>query len=219
MEVTERARLHAALGDPLRLRMVDSLLLGDRTFQELADAAGLPGNAAAYHLAVLDEAGLIARRASEGDRRHRYIHLRPEPLELLGLPARAVTGAVLFVCTHNSARSQFAAALWKARIGGPVDSAGTDPAGSVHPRAVQAAEAYGLDLSSSVPKGYEGVAGRPELVVSVCDRAHEAGVPFGAPMLHWSIPDPVLAGTQSAFQSAFAEIATRVDRMARATSN
>jgi protein-tyrosine-phosphatase len=215
MDLTERARLHAALGDPLRLRMVESLLLGDRTFQELAEAAGLPGNAAAYHLAVLDKAGLIERQTSEGDRRRRYFHLCAGRIEGLGLPAPRVTGAVLFVCTHNSARSQFAAALWNSRTGGPVDSAGTEPAGSVHPRAVEAADAYGLDLRASVPKGYEAVADRPELVVSVCDRAHEAGHPFDAPMLHWSIPDPVLAGTKSAFRSAFAEIATRVDRMAR----
>lgn len=219
MELTERARLHAALGDSARLRMIESLLVGDRTFMELADAAGLPGNAAAYHLAVLEEAGLVERRTSEGDRRHRYVHLRAGQLEGLGLPVPDVTGAVLFVCTHNSARSQFAAALWRSRIGGPVDSAGTEPAGRVHPRAVQAADAYGLDLRTSVPKGYDAVAGRPELVVSVCDRAHEAGVPFDAPMLHWSIPDPVLAGTKSAFESAFAEIATRVDRMASAVSS
>ena len=41
------------------------------------------------------------------------------------------------------------------------------------------------------PKGYDAVAVEPDLVVSVCDRAHEAGFPFAAPAVHWSIPDPV----------------------------
>jgi DNA-binding transcriptional ArsR family regulator len=56
MDLTTRARVHAALGDPHRLRIVDALQLGDRTFQELAATIELPGNAAAHHLAVLETA-------------------------------------------------------------------------------------------------------------------------------------------------------------------
>lgn len=125
--------------------------------------------------------------------------------------------AILFICTHNSARSQFAAALWKERTGGTADSAGTDPADRVHPKAVRAAAAFGLDLVDAVPKGYDAVSVRPDLVVSVCDRAREAGVPFAAPHLHWSVPDPVRSGTQAAFRSAFADIAGRIDQLAKAT--
>lgn len=199
--------------------MVDSLLLGDRTFQELAATVDLPGNAAAHHLAVLDSAGLIERRSSEGDRRRRYISLRPEPLRgLIQLP-RLVPSAVLFVCTHNSARSQFAAALWARRTGRPADSAGTDPADRVHPLAVRAAADFDLDLQGAVPKGYAAIAGAPDLVITVCDRARESGLPFAAQTLHWSVPDPVRVGTRAAFRSAFTEIANRVDHLVAASGS
>ncbi len=214
MQVEDRARAHAALGDPHRLQMVDALALGDRTFQELAAAADLPGNAAAHHLGVLESAGLIQRRASEGDRRRRYISLRPERVRgLMQLPALS-PNLVLFVCTHNSARSQFAAALWRRQTGRPADSAGSQPADRIHPLAARTAATFGLDLSGMAPKGYAAITATPDLVISVCDRAHEAGSPFAAPTLHWSVPDPIRSGTRTAFRSAFADIAERVDRLA-----
>jgi len=217
MDVRERARIHAALGDPARLRIVDELVRSDRTFQELARAAGLPGNAAAHHLEVLESAGLIVRRVSEGDRRRRYISLRHDGLEGLDALASSPRRAVLFVCTHNSARSQFAAALWRSRTGGAADSAGTQPADRVHPKAVRAAAELGLDLSTARPKGYAAVSAQPDLVVSVCDRAREAGLPFEAPAIHWSVPDPVPAGTPEAFRAAFADLSQRIDRLAAST--
>jgi protein-tyrosine-phosphatase len=217
MDVVERARIHAALGDPARLRMVDELALSDRTFLELASAAGLPGNTAAHHLDVLESAGLIDRHASEGDRRRRYIALRHGRLEGLveGPPIRP--RLVLFVCTHNSARSQFAAALWRSRTRGAADSAGTLPADRIHPKAVRVAAELGLDLAISSPKGYDALSDQPDLIVSVCDRAREAGLPFDVPSIHWSVPDPVTGGTVEAFRSAFGEISARVDRLASAT--
>lgn len=219
MDLVDRARLHAALADPHRLRMVDALLLGDRTFQELASLADLPGNAAAHHLGVLEAAGLIERRQSEGDRRRRYMTLHRDRLEGLATSPPVAPGAVLFVCTHNSARSQFAAALWRQRTGGPADSAGMDPADHVHPKAARAAAEFGLDIARAVPKGYNAVTAEPDLLISVCDRAHEAGVPFSAPNLHWSVPDPVRSGAQAAFRSAFADISERIDQLAKATPN
>jgi protein-tyrosine-phosphatase len=79
---------------------------------------------------------------------------------------------------------------------------------------VAAARAFGIDLRHAVPKGYASIDRTPDLVISVCDRAHEAGLPFVAPSAHWSIPDPVAAGGAEAFRSAFAEIAERIDRLA-----
>ena len=216
MEVADRARMHAALADPHRLAIVDSLALGDRTPRELGELVSLPTNLLAHHLRVLDEAGLIERRASSGDGRRRYVLLRPDRLGAL-VPALAVAGGtVLFVCTHNSARSQFAAALWHVRTGEDADSAGADPAPRVHPAAVRAARPLGVDLAGRTPKGYEDVAAAPDLVVSVCDRAREAGVPFDAAALHWSVPDPVADGRRTAFDAAFAEICQRVERLAAA---
>jgi protein-tyrosine-phosphatase/DNA-binding transcriptional ArsR family regulator len=219
MDFQDRARLHAALGDPSRLRLVDALVLGDHTFRELAGAAGLPGNLAAHHLAVLEDAGLIERRVSDGDRRRRYLRLRRDRLEALAatMPLPLEATRVLFVCTHNSARSQFAAALWRQRTDLPAESAGTEPAAAVHPGAVRAAAELGIDLAGAAPRGYESVTEAPDLVVSVCDRARESGVPFDAPAIHWSIPDPVRAGTPDAFRAAFTDIADRVERLAAAT--
>lgn len=214
MDLDERARIHAALGDRHRLGMIDALRLGDRTFQELAEGAGLSGNLAAHHLDVLEIAGLIERRVSEGDHRRRYIRLRHGPLGELAIEPRTAPAFILFVCTHNSARSQFAAARWRQCTRLAADSAGTEPAASVHPGAVEAARTYGLDLGGAVPKGYETIDRTPDLVISVCDRAHEAGLPFASPSAHWSIPDPVRDGRPEAFHSAFALIAERIDQLA-----
>lgn len=214
MNVQDRARIHAALGDRHRLAMVDALALGDRTFQELADGARLPGNLAAHHLDVLEAAGLIERRVSEGDHRRRYISLRRDRLEGLMRHTRPRPDLVLFVCTHNSARSQFAAARWRQVTGLPAESAGSDPGPSVHPDAVRVAREFDLDLEGATPRGYEAVERSPDLVVSVCDRARESGLPFAAPATHWSIPDPVRDGRLDAFRLAFATIADRIDHLA-----
>jgi ArsR family transcriptional regulator, arsenate/arsenite/antimonite-responsive transcriptional repressor / arsenate reductase (thioredoxin) len=209
--------MHAALADPHRLAIVDALALSDRTPRELASLVDAPTNLLAHHLGVLEEAGLVERRVSGGDGRRRYVVFRPESLGgLLPGESRVPDGLVLFVCTHNSARSQLAAALWRARTGGPAESAGADPAPRVHPLAVRAARQLGLELAGAIPRGYEAVDVRPALVVSVCDRAREGGIPFEAPVLHWSVTDPVADGRQAAFTAAFAEISRRVERLAAA---
>jgi protein-tyrosine-phosphatase len=216
MSLTERARIHAALGEPHRLAITDALRLGDRTFLELAEIAKLPGNLAAHHLAVLEQAGLLERRVSEGDRRRRYITLRPGSLDAIEAVPALARSFVVFVCTHNSARSQFAAALWLDRTGWETDSAGTDPASRVHPQAIKVAREHGLDLRAARPKAYTELTRKPELVVSVCDRAREAGLPSQPATLHWSIPDPVTRGSTEAFRTSFDAIAERVDRLAAA---
>ena len=217
MDLTERARVHAALGDPIRLGFIAELELGDRTFQELAAAASLPGNLVAHHLDVLAQAGLIERSVSEGDRRRRYISLNPEPLSGL-LSARGLLArSVLFVCTHNSARSQYAAASWRRQTGRGAESAGTHPVPRVDPRAIQVAMERGIDLSECQPQGYESLRSSFDLVVSVCDRAREFGSPLSGTSLHWSVPDPVKGGTLKAFRAAFADIDRRIDRLATST--
>ena len=154
---------------------------------------------------------------SEGDRRRRYISLRRERLDGLVGPHPVAPRMVLFVCTHNSARSQFAAARWRQVTGLAAESAGTAPADRVHPGAVRAAARFEVDLSRERPRGYDAIAHVPDLIVSVCDRARESGLPFTSPSLHWSVPDPVRAGTSAAFRAAFAEIVERIDDLAAAT--
>lgn len=217
MNLAERAGTHAALGDQRRLRIADHLALGDHTVAELADLTGMSGNLLAHHLDVLETAGLIERRTSEGDHRRRYVSLRWDRLPS-GLHAPEwVTGGVVFVCTHNSARSQFAAALWKERTGREAESAGSHPSASVHPKAVRVAAEFGIDISGAEPSGYEQLQARPDIVVSVCDRAREGTAPTGRRHLHWSVPDPVQVGTMGAFRNAFSEIADRVEHLAATT--
>lgn len=212
MSLEDRAHRHAALSDPRRLLIVDDLAVGDRTVAELIDVVGIPGNLLAHHLDVLEDAGLVERRASEGDRRRRYVTLRWDRLP--GVVDAVLTGTnVAFVCTHNSARSQFAAALWREATGADVASAGSHPSQRVHPKAVQVAAEFGVDLSSEVPGGYETIPWVPDLVISVCDRAREEGVPEGREHRHWSIPDPVTRGDVASFRSAFVEIAARVGHL------
>lgn len=209
MNLDSRASKHLALSDPRRLEIVDALEVSDCTVGELAELVAMSGNLLAHHLDVLEGSGLIERHASEGDRRRRYVSLLRDAMPH---PAESGLGGsrVAFVCTHNSARSQFAAALWRRATGADVVSAGSDPSLQVHPKAVKVASEYDIDISTAVPSGYDSIPWRPELVVTVCDRALEAGVPRADTRAHWSIPDPVLSGDVAAFRASFAEIARRV---------
>ena len=168
-----RAARHAALGDTTRLAIVDELTWSDRSPVELQQLTGIASNLLAHHLDVLDAVGLITRTHSSGDGRRRYVHLHRDALGALAAGRRVEAQPVLFVCTHNSARSQLAAALWTALTDQPADSAGTHPAERVHPGAVAAARRAGLDLSDAHPKQLGQLRRRPSLVVTVCDRAHE----------------------------------------------
>ncbi len=158
--VARRAAVHAALGEPVRLAIVEDLAVSDRSPKELALQFSVPTNLLAHHLDVLEDVGLIERFVSAGDRRRRYVRLVPGPLTRLWTARALPAGHVVFVCSHNSARSQLAAALWTARTGGVATSAGTHPADRVHPEAVAAASRVGLDLSRAEPRTFEADAAR-----------------------------------------------------------
>jgi len=209
MSVEERAARHAALGDPLRLAIVDELAVSDRAPVELRGLVGLESNLLAHHLDVLEEVGLISRSRSSGDGRRRYVHLLRGALDGLA-PGRPVpVGPALFICSANSARSQLAAAMWRELSGESAESAGTHPAERVNAGAVAAAGRAGLDVAGAVPRELAAGERFPALVVTVCDRAHEE---LEAPenWLHWSIPDPVPVGTKAAFDGTVAELRERI---------
>lgn len=215
MNLDERADAHAALGDVRRLLIADHLAFGDHTVAELTELSGMRGNLLAHHLDVLESAGLIERRVSEGDHRRKYISLRRDRLPTgVHSPVAGISGDVVFVCTRNSARSQFAAALWQEMTGEPAGSAGREPSPVVHPKAVEIAAEFGLDISEATPAGYERITTPPSLVVSVCDLAREGGLPEAREHLHWSVRDPVPEGTVRAFRTAFNEIADRIGHLA-----
>lgn len=217
-DVARRAAIHRALGDEHRLAIVDALELSDRSPTELSELTGLPSNLLAFHLDALEEVGLVARTRSQGDARRRYVTRRHSPELLPGPRPSLRADVVAFVCTANSARSQLAARLWARQTGRPAVSAGTEPADRVHPLAVAVAGRHGLDLTRATPTHVDQLDAVPELVVSVCDRAHELGPLAGTPMLHWSVPDPA-GGDASAFERAFEDLSRRVDRLAAATTS
>lgn len=214
-ELRRRAKQHASLSDPHRLAIVDELAISDRSPSEVAEMLGLPSNLVAHHLQVLEEVGLVIRISSHGDRRRRYIRLRRTALGGAPRPLDLRAQSVLFICTANSARSQLAAGAWNQRHRVRAESAGTHPAGRIHPKAIAAAKRVGIDLKGArphplAPSDLES----PALVVTVCDRAHEDLAKAGRQVpLHWSIPDPAVVGTNKAFDQATAEILDRVDEL------
>jgi protein-tyrosine-phosphatase len=209
-----RAKIHAALGDPARLAIVDALGLGDASPGEIAHGLGMPTNLVAHHVKVLQDAGLVVRTRSEGDRRRTYLRLYPEALTSLAPPSLDAGDRVVFVCTHNSARSQLAAALWRQRTGRQVASAGTQPAARVHPKAIKVAHRHGLALDPAGTAHVSDVVHHGDLVIAVCDNAHEELTGSQRPGLHWSVSDPVRADTDAAFETAYQDLSDRIDRVA-----
>ncbi len=126
---------------------------------------------------------------------------------------------VLFLCTHNSARSQIAEALLRQRGAGRVESfsAGSAP-GQVHPLAVQVLAEAGITIGEQRSKHLDEYLGQSfDWVVTVCDRANESCPIFpGAPRrLHWSIPDPsAIEGSEEirlqAFRAALQDLDGRI---------
>jgi ArsR family transcriptional regulator, arsenate/arsenite/antimonite-responsive transcriptional repressor / arsenate reductase (thioredoxin) len=214
-----RAAVHAALGDPGRLAIVDVLAWGEASPGELGRRLGVGTNLLAHHLRVLEDVGLVRRHRSEGDRRRSYVALVREVADELRAPASTLSAErVVFVCTQNSARSQLAASLWNDASPVPATSAGTRPAPAVHPGAVEVARRRHLTLLPAPPRHVEDVVAATDLLVTVCDGAHEELAAGAGPSgrVHWSIPDPVRAGRPSAFDRVVDELAGRIARLAPA---
>src|SRR5713226_3966285 len=139
---------------------------------------------------------------------------------------------VLFLCTHNSSRSQMAEGLLRARGGKRYRafSAGTHPR-SVHPLAVQVMAELGIDISeasSQRAKDIEEFSSEPpmDLVVTVCDEAAEECpyFPNARQQKHWSFPDPSAAtGSEeerlAVFRRVRDAIAARIDTFVNQASS
>ncbi len=212
-DVERRAALHGVLSDPGRLAVVDLLAWGDRSPSELAETLGMASNLLAHHVNVLVSAGVARRHRSEGDRRRTYVSLAPAALDGLAElgPARPAPARVVFVCTANSARSQLAAALWSRASDLPAASGGTHPASKVAPGALRAARRHHL-TGLGTPRAIDEVLAGGDFVVTVCDLAHEETRRLAD--THWSVPDPVPAGDDDAFEGAITELERRVADLA-----
>jgi protein-tyrosine-phosphatase len=176
--------------------------------------------------------GLVATRRSSFDRRDAYYRVDLARLRaLLGETGAALHPAlrlvppsppaperpvrVLFLCTGNSGRSQIAEALLRhlAPERAAAFSAGSRPK-PVHPEAVRAMRARGVDIAGAQSKHLSAFAtDRFDHVVSLCDRVREVcpAFPGGPDTAHWSIPDP--AGDPqpaAAFARVADELAERI---------
>ena len=126
---------------------------------------------------------------------------------------------VIFLCTHNSARSQMAEGILRQMAGDQVEvaSAGTEVT-RVHPLAIRVMAARGIDISGQRSKHLEEYLDQPwDYVITVCDRAGEACpiFPGTSERIHWSIPDPSSAEgedavREAAFQGAADDLLTRI---------
>jgi len=104
---------------------------------------------------------------------------------------------VLFICVHNSARSQMAAALLNKRCGNffEAESAGLEP-GTLNPLAVKVLRENDIDISKNKTRAVFDVFKSGQLfayVITVCDESEAAGCPIFPGVttrLHWSFPDP-----------------------------
>jgi thioredoxin type arsenate reductase len=224
------------LGHDLRWQLVNLLAKSDLRVQELVEGLAQPQNLVSYHLHKLLSGGVVREQRSIADGREIYYSLDLERVKdllsatgaalhpgLAGAPLESglFTGPaqpqrVLFLCTHNSARSQMAEAILRARGGDQVEahSAGTQPS-RVHPLAIQAMREMGIDISDQRSKSLDEFLGQTfDAIVTVCDRAREACPVFpGDPArIHWSIPDPLEAqGSEAEQLEAFRETAAQLD--------
>ena len=120
--------------------------------------------------------------------------------------------SVLILCTGNSCRSHLAEGILRAAAGDLVDvySAGSKPAGYVHPKAIQVMREIGLDLSGHTSKHMNEFLTRPiTTVITVCGNADQACPMFPGQVNrhHWGFDDPAHAtGTEEEILAEFRRV-------------
>lgn len=229
------------LAHNLRWQIVSMLATGDYRAQEIIQHVNEPPNLVSYHLKQLRTAELVRERRSSADGRDIYyslnldkLHnlyrasgeaLHPALTEPLRKPAASLKLAkpvrILFLCTHNSARSQMAEALARALGKGRIESfsAGTE-ATRVHPDAIRAMADLGINIEKQRSKSMTEFFGQSfDYVITVCDNARESCPIFpGDPIkIHWSFPDPAAVENPKeraqAFRRTAAELMTRINNL------
>ena len=246
METEEAAFAFAALGQGTRLDLLRALLdAGPNGLAagEVAARLGVPGSTLSFHLRALDQAGLIA--ATRQGRSLIYAVQFARLRTLLAFLAEACCGGepercgdlgrildtiarekntmaqpafnVLFLCTHNSARSIMAEAILD-KIGSPRFegwSAGSDPRpDGPLPEVMTLLKTLGHDVSDLRSKSWNELSGpdapRMDFVITLCDTIQGQTCPdFGATTITgaWPLPDP------SKFSGSTAERATLLNEV------
>lgn len=117
---------------------------------------------------------------------------------------------VLVLCTGNSCRSVMAEALINHLCEGRYEavSAGSFPAGYVHPKSIETLQRHGIDAGEPYSKSWDEFAGQKlDLIITVCDEAASETCPVflgDYQKLHWSTPDPAKAeGSEADIERAF----------------
>jgi protein-tyrosine-phosphatase len=222
-----------------RWGIVSLLARSDYSGQELIRVLKEPQNLVSYHLKMLLAQHVIRERRNNADERSIYFSVDLETLRSLYIISGAAlhpglsschdtpdtlpgTGIVsngsvriLFLCTHNSARSQIAEGIMRTLSHGSIEvvSTGSHPA-ELHPMAMQAAANIGVDISHQPAKNLDIFVGQSfDYVITVCDRVREICPTFpGNPeRIHWSFPDPaVVEGTEEECQQAFDHVAQQL---------
>ena len=222
------------LAHDIRWRILLVLAKSDHRVEELVSQLKQPHNLLSYHLKKLRQQKLVTERRSSADARDVYYSLNlsqfrqlyaeagatvhpalSEPVEQSSTETATIPAhpaRVLFLCTHNSARSQIAEGLLRAVGGQEVEvfSAGNELT-TVHPLAIKVMANRGIDLSKQKSKHLKEFIGQKfDYVITVCDRVRESCPVFpGDPeQIHWSFPDPAaIEGSLEKRERAFEETA------------
>ncbi len=126
---------------------------------------------------------------------------------------------VLILCTGNSCRSHLAEGVLRTAAGEVVDvqSAGSDPAGYVHPLAIRVMKEIGIDISGHRSKHLKDFLQRPiETVITVCAKADQACPTFPGQVnrYHWSFDDPAKAeGTEEQKLAVFRRVRDEIRKV------
>lgn len=230
------------LAHDLRWQLLGELARSDLRVGELVDLTARPQNLVSYHLGQLRDGGLVREQRSSADGRDVYYCLDVAHLEafyrqsgealhpaLVNPPVETLSlksgdpPHVLFLCTHNSARSQMAEAFLNNAMGNHavVASAGSQPS-VVHRLVIRVMAERGIDLSAYRSKHMaELLSQKWDWVITVCDRVCEVCPIFPQDTMtsHWSVRDPAAVGggvenQLTAFRAAADEIENRVRYLA-----
>lgn len=230
------------LAHDIRWRILLALARSDFRVEELVELVKQPPNLVSYHLKRLRLQQLVTERRSSADGRDIYYSLNLDQFRKLYVetgqsmhPALSAPAPerypqdqalatspirVLFLCTHNSARSQMAEGLLR-KLGGDrveVFSAGSEPT-SIHPLAIKAMASAGIDLEQHRVKHFDEYVGQTfDCIITVCDRVREVCpvFPRDPEQIHWSFPDPAaiegnLQVQERCFQDTANQLAIRIN--------
>lgn len=220
------------LADDVRWALVAALARSDYRVRELVQIVHRPYNLVSYHLRQLKARQIVVERRSSHDARDVYYSLDIRALrDMISGDAHALHPAlagsaldsidpdlfrrprprILFLCTHNSARSQMAEGIARHLGRGAVKvfSAGNNPR-SVHPEAVAALARLGINISGQLSKSLDEFVGESfDYLVTVCDNVREACPIFPGTVqrIHWSFADPATITDPDARRAAFDQVA------------